>query len=585
MLRYVPMYIESIPNRNSPPAILLRESWRDGGRIRKRTLVNLSKWPPHLVDGLRILLRGGTAVPRGEAVREENGFDITRSRPFGHVVAVLGVLRDLGLDRLIAARSSRLRELAVAMIVARIVAPRSKLATARGLSGDTLSDGLGEALALGEVDEDELYEAMDWLLQRQGRIERALAERHLEDGALVLYDVTSTWLEGRCCPLARHGYSRDGKRGKLQIVFGLLCNAQGCPVAVEVFEGNTADPATLGTQIDKVRRRFRLSRVVLVGDRGMLTEARIREEVKPAGLEWITALRAPAIRELASSGTLQPSLFDERDLAEIHHPDFPGERLIACRNPLLAVERARKREALLRATENDLDEVRKATRRDKRRLAGKDKIGLRVGKVIGRHKVAKHFDLEIADDGFAWRRNAGRIAEETALDGLYVVRTSLPERELGAEDTVRAYKGLSRIERAFRSVKTVDLKVRPIHHYRPERVRAHVLLCMLAYHVEWHMRQKLAPILFDEDDPAGADAARASIVAPAEPSPSARRKAASKRTPEGVPVHSFRTILDDLATIARNRVQPKLTGAPPFDLTTKPTKLQRQALDLLGVSL
>ena len=581
----VPMYIESVPNRNSPPAILLRESWRERGKIRKRTLANLSKWPPHLVDGLRILLRGGTAVPRGEASREENGFDITRSRPFGHVAAVLGVLRGLGLDRLIAARRSRLRDLAVAMIVARIVAPRSKLATARGLSEDTLSCGLGEALALGDVDEDELYEAMDWLLQRQGRIERALAERHLEDGALVLYDVTSTWLEGRCCPLARHGYSRDGKRGKLQIVFGLLCNAQGCPVAVEVFEGNTADPATLGTQIDKVRRRFRLSRVVLVGDRGMLTEARIREEVRPAGLEWITALRAPAIRELASSGTLQPSLFDERDLAEIHHPDFPGERLIACRNPLLAVERARKREALLRATESDLDEIRKATRRDKRRLAGKDKIGLRVGKVIGRHKVAKHFDLEIADDGFAWRRNAERIAEEAALDGLYVVRTSLPERELGAEDTVRAYKGLSRIERAFRSVKTVDLKVRPIHHYRPERVRAHVLLCMLAYHVEWHMRQKLAPILFDEDDPAGAAAARASIVAPAEPSPSARRKAASKRTPEGVPVHSFRTILDDLATIARNRVQPKLTGAPPFDLTTKPTKLQRQALDLLGVSL
>ena len=426
---------------------------------------------------------------------------------------------------------------------------------------------------------------MDWLLERPGRIERRLAERHLKDGALVLYDVTSTWLEGRCCPLAHHGYSRDGKRGKLQIVFGLLCNAQGCPVAVEVFEGNTADPATLGSQIDKLRRRFRLSRVVLVGDRGMLTEARIREEVKPAGLEWITALRAPAIRELASSGTLQPSLFDERDLAEIHHPDFPGERLIACRNPLLAVERARKREALLRATERDFDEIRAATRRAKRRLAGKDKIGLRVGKVIGRHKVAKHFDLEIADDGFTWQRNRERIAEEAALDGLYVIRTSLPEGELGPEDTVRAYKGLSRIERAFRSVKTVDLKVRPIHHYRPERVRAHVLLCMLAYHVEWNMRQRLAPVLFDEDDPAAADAARASIVSPAKPSPSARRKAAGKRTPEGMPVHSFRTLLDDLATIARNRVQPKLTGAPPFDLLTKPTRVQRQALDLLGVSL
>ena len=370
------------------------------------------------------------------------------------------------------------------------MAPRSKLATARGLSQDTLGHGLGEAFALGEVDEDELYEAMDWLLKRQPRIERGLAERHLEDGALVLYDVTSTWLEGRCCPLARHGYSRDGKRGKLQIVFGLLCNAQGCPVAVEVFEGNTADPATLGTQIDKLRRRFRLSRVVLVGDHGMLTEARIREEVKPAGLEWITALRAPAIRGLASGGTVQLSLFDERALAEIHHRDFPGERLIACRNPLLAEERARKREALLQATEDDLDRIGAATRRDKRRLVGKDKIGLRVGKVIGKHKVGKHFDLE--------------IAEEAALDGLYVIRTSLSERELGAQDTVRAYKGLSRIERAFRTVKTVDLKVRPIHHYRPERVRAHVLLCMLAYHVEWHMRQRLASILFDEDDPAGA---------------------------------------------------------------------------------
>ncbi len=445
---------------------------------------------------------------------------------------------------------------------------------------------------------------MDWLLQRQPRIEQGLAERHLEDGALVLYDVTSTWLEGRCCPLARHGYSRDGKRGKLQIVFGLLCNAQGCPVAVEVFEGNTADPATLGTQIDKLRRRFRLSRVVLVGDRGMFTEARIREEVKPAGLEWISALRAPAIREHDGFDITRSRPFGHVAAVLGALRGLGLERLIGARRSRLrdlvvamivarivaprsklAEERARKREALLQATESDLDAIRAATRRDRRRLAGKDKIGLRVGKVTGKHKVGKHFDLEIADDGFAWRRNAERIAEEAALDGLYVIRTSLSERELGAEDTVRAYKGLSRIERAFRSVKTVDLKVRPIHHYRPERVRAHVLLCMLACHVEWHMRQRLAPILFDEDDPAGADAARASIVAPAKPSPSARRKAAARRTPDGVPVHSFRTLLEDLATIARNRVQPKLPGAPPFDLVTKPTKLQRQALDLLGVSL
>ncbi len=577
------MYIESVPNRNSPPAVLLRESWREDGKVRKRTLANLSRWPPHLVDGLRILLRGGTAVPRDEEPREDRGFDIIRSRPFGHAAAVLGTLRGLGPERLVSARRSRLRDLATAMIAARIVAPRSKLATARGLNEDTLGWALGEALSLGEVGEDELHRAMDWLLKRQGRIERGLAERHLQDGDLVLYDVTSTWMEGRRCPLARHGCSRDGRRGKLQIVFGLLCNAQGCPVAVEVFEGNTADPVTLSAQIDKLRRRFRLSRVVLVGDRGMTAGARIREEVKPAGLEWITALRAPAIRELASGGTLQPSLFDQRDLAEIHHPDFPGERLIACRNPLLAKERARKREALLQATESDLERIRKATRRDRRRLAGRDRIGLRVGKVIGRRKVGKHFDLEIADDGFSFRRNRERIAEEAALDGLHVIRTSLSGRELGAEDTVRACKRLSRVERAFRSGRTVDLKVRPVHHWRPERVRAHVLLCMLACHVEWHMRRKLAPVLFDDDDPAAA--ARASVVAPAKPSPAARRKAATKRTPDGARVHSFRTLLDDLATIARNRVQPKLAGAPPFDLTTKPTPAQRRALDLLGVRL
>ena len=577
------MYIESVPNRNSPPAILLRESWREGRKVRKRTVANLSKWPPHLVEGLRVLLRGGHAIERDAEAPDGPDFEIVRSRPHGHVAAVLGTLRKLGLDRLIDAKPSRQRALVLAMIVARILAPRSKLATARGLCDETLSHTLSETLALGPVDADALYGAMDWLRRRQGAIERRLARRHLADGAPVLYDVTSTWFEGRCCPLARHGYSRDGKRSKAQIVFGLLCNAQGCPVAVEVFAGNTADPATLSTQIDKLRTRFRLTRVVLVGDRGMLTSARIREDVEPAGLDWISALRAPAIRDLVQDGALQLSLFDQRDLAEITSEDFPGERLVVCRNPMLAEERARKRKVLLKATERDLDAIRAATRRDKRRLAGRDRIGLRVGKVIAKHKMAKHFDIEIAEDSFDFQRNHEHIVQEARLDGLYVIRTSVPESDLGAEDTVRAYKQLSTVERAFRSYKTVDLKVRPIFHYRAERVRAHVLLCMLAYYVEWHMRHMLAPMLFDDDDPQAAQTGRTSVVAPATTSPAAKRKAATRRTSNGMPVHSFQTLLDDLATIASNRVQPKLGQARPFDMITRPTPLQQQALDLLGL--
>ncbi|MDE0008790.1 MAG: IS1634 family transposase [Gammaproteobacteria bacterium] len=435
------------------------------------------------------------------------------------------------------------------------------------------------------VDEDELYAAMDWLLERQGVIEQRLAKRHLSDGALVLYDLTSTYLEGRCCPLAKRGYSRDGKRGKLQIVFGLLCNREGCPIAVEVFEGHTADPRTVGTQLDKLRRRFGLERVVLVGDRGMLTEARIREEVAPAGLDWITTLRAPAIRALVSSGAVQRSMFDDTDLAEIRSPAYPGERLIVCRNERLAEERTHKREALLQATEALLAPIVAATVRNKRRLKGKEKIALRVGKVIGKYKMAKHFELDITDSAFAWRRNTEAIAAEAALDGLYIVRTSVPAAELDAEQTVRAYKGLSAVERAFRSLKTVDLKVRPIYHYAASRVRAHVFLCMLAYYVEWHMRQRLKPLLFDDEDPEEAQAARPSVVARAEVSPGAQDKARSKRTASGESVHSFRTLLDNLATITKNRVVAPLAGAEPFDLITRPTAQQRKAFKLLGVRL
>jgi transposase len=575
------MYIERIPNRNSPPAILLRESFREGNTVRKRTLANLSTWPPELVEGLQTLLRGGTAVKQ-----LHGAFDIVRSRPHGHVAAVLGTLRHLDLERIIDPNPSPQRDLVVAMIVARLLDPRSKLATARGLNAETLAHTLGEALGLQAATADDLYYAMDWLFARQERIEKQLATRHLEDGSLVLCDVTSTYFEGRTCPLAHLGYSRDDKRGTLQIVFGLLCNRVGCPVAVEVFDGNTADPMTVAPQIAKLRQRFGLSRIVLVGDRGLLTEARIRDELQPvAGLDWITALRSSAIQQLVSTGALQLSLFDQRDLAQITSPDYPGERLVVCKNPLLAAERARKRADLLHATERELEKIVTATQRPKRRLKGQDKIGLRVGRVLQRFKMAKHFQVIITEAEFTYGRDEERIAQEAALDGVYIIRTSVPDTTLDAEDTVRAYKALSEVERAFRSYKTVDLRVRPIYHYLADRVCAHVLLCMLAYYVEWHMRQALAPMLFDDDDKAAAEAQRTSVVAPAQPSAKARRKASRQRTDAGEPVHSFQTLLADLATIVKNRIEPKIAGAQPFDQVTRPTPLQQKVLDLLRVRL
>ena len=567
------MYIDIVPNRNSPPAVLLREGWRENGKIRKRTLANLSSWPREKVETLRRLLKNEPLVGRDDA------FDIIRSLPHGHVAAVLGTIGKLGLDKLIDPKPSPRRNQVLAMIVARILEPASKLATARGLAAATAASTLGEILDPGEG-EDDLYAAMDWLLERQERIERALAKRHLEEGCLVLYDLTSVWMEGRACPLARRGYSRDGKKGKLQIEFGLLCDRDGCPVSVEVFSGNTADPATVGSQIATVQERFSLAKVVLVGDRGMLTEARIREEVKPAGLDWISALRGPAIRSLVEDGEVEMSLFDERDLVEITSDAYPGERLMVCRNPLLAEERARKRQELLEATEVLLEPIAAATRREKNRLKGADRIGERVGKVIGKYKMAKHFTWVIDDDGvFIHRRDEASIAAEARLDGLYVIRTSLPASDLDGPGAVRAYKRLSSVERAFRSLK--DLKVRPVYHRTEPRVRAHVFLCMLAYYVEWHMRQKLKPMLFDDEDAEGAEP----VVAPAKVSKSAQAKAAEKRTPEGDPVHSLRTLIDDLATITRNTVAPHIPGAEPFQVTTRPTPLQRKILDHLGVRL
>jgi hypothetical protein len=581
----VGMYVATVPNRNSPPAILLRESYREGARVRNRTLANLSHWPAAKIEALRALLRGQALAPGAAAL--ERSFEIERSLPHGHVAAVLGTLRGLGLDRLLEAKTrARARDLVLAMLIERVITPHSKLATARALSQATQASTLGELLALGaQVDEDDLYEAMDWLLARQGEIEAALAKRHLGEGSLVLYDVSSTYFEGRCCPLARLGHSRDGKHDRPQIVFGLLTNAAGCPVAVEVFEGNTGDPKTLGAQIAKLRARFGLKRIVLVGDRGMITDARIDAELAPVeGLDWITALRAPAIAALVSEGSLQLSLFDQRDLAEIASPEFPDERLIVCKNPLLAEERSRKRKELLEATERALEQIAAATRRAKRALRGKDRIALRVGKVLDRHKVGKHFRLTIGETRFAYARDEAAIAREAALDGIYVIRTSVSPSDLSAEQAVRSYKRLAEVERAFRSLKTVDLHIRPIYHHKAERVRAHVFLCTLAYYVEWHMRERLKALLFDEEDKRGAEASRKSVVAKAQRSARTLAKIHTKQTPEGLPVHSFRTLLQDLATLTQNRIVPKISGAQPFTMLATPTAVQQRAFDLLAIS-
>ena len=559
---------------------LLRRTYREDGKVKHETLGNISHLPPDIIDGIRAALSGEPLVPAGDA------FDIVRTLPHGHVVAVLGTLRNLALEQVLASRPSRERTLVVAMICARVIDPGSKLFTARTLNSETCSSSLGHELGEENASEDDLYRAMDWLEKRQRRIEGKLAKKHLRDGSLVLYDVTSSYYTGTHCKLAKRGHNRDRKKGFPQIVYGLLCNVDGCPVAVEVFEGNTADPTTLAPQIKKIRERFGIKRVVMVGDRGMITSARIEEELRPVeGLEWITALRAPAIKKLAEQGLVQLSLFDERDLVEVLSPDYPDERLIVCRNPLLAEERSRKREDLLKATEKKLDDIVAATRRPKRKLSGKDKIALRVGKHINRYKMAKHFELEIAEDSFSYRRKTENIEQEAALDGLYVIRTGVSEEDLSAESTVRAYKSLSCVERAFRSLKTVDLKVRPIHHRLEERVRAHVFLCMLAYYVEWHMRQTLTPVLFDDEDKESAEASRASIVAPAERSQSAKRKASTKRTEDGYPAHSFQSLLGDLATLAKNRVRANGAGSAEFYMLTKATALQSRVFELLGVTL
>src|SRR5258705_2234454 len=520
------MYVTSVPNRGSPPAVLLRESYREQGKVKTRTLANLSHWPEHKVDTLKRALKGLPA-----AIDLCEAFEITRSLPHGHVAAVLGSCRRLGIEELIDPAPSRWRDLVTAMLIAQVIGPGSKLATARGLRTHTATSSLGQVLGVAGCDEDDLYAAMDWALARKDAIETRLAARHLVNGTLVLYDVSSAAFEGRTCPLGAIGHPRDGVKGRLQIVYGLLCTTAGIPIAIEVFRGNTGDPNTLSAQITKLKQRFGLSRVCLVGDRGMLTNARIRDEVRPAQLDWISALRAPQIKALVEEGALQLSLFDEQDLFEISSPQFPGERLVCCHNPALAEQRTRKRQELLAATEKELTPIAAATRRATRPLRGKDTIALRVGKVINHYKMAKHFTLEITDESFTFTRNHDAIAAEAALDGIYVLRTSLPEHTLERDDVVLRYNGLEDVERFFRTLNS-ELDVRPIRPRLADRVHGHMFLRMLSYYLVWHLKQALAPILFHDNDKPAAAAKRANPVAAAQRSDDALAKAARKRTTE-----------------------------------------------------
>ena len=582
-------HVDVIPNRNSPPAILFREAKREGKRIRRTTLANLSKLPPEIVDGIRALLKGGQVYrPLDESL------SIRRALPHGHVAALLGLGRQLGLERLLHRKRSRNRDLALAALVARVLQPASKLATARSLSPETATSSLGPLLGLGPVRGNEMLQMLDWLLSRQVWIEKSLARRHLEGRTLLLYDVSSSYLEGRCCSLAAFGHNRDGKKGKKQIVFGLLCAGDGCPLSVEVFPGNTGDPSTVAAQVKKIQGRFGIESIALVGDRGMLTTARLREDLSPAGLAWISALRTGAIRKLMrppkSGGKgeepapLQPGELVPDGVAEILSPDFPGERLLVCLNPRLRQERARKREDLLCATEKILETIASAVRSPHARLRGREAINRRVGRDVSRKKVDKHFLIEVTDDDIRWSRRQEKIDAEAQLDGIYIIRTSLEASDIGAAEAVEAYKSLSQVERAFRSLKTAQLALRPVFVYSEDHVRGHVFLCLLAYYLEWHLRRRLAPLLFEEEDRSGARALRTSPVQKAQVSERTKTKAGRKRTADGLPVHSLRTLLADLGTLTLNQVT--LPDAPehPFPMFAKPTPLQAKAFELLDVN-
>jgi len=563
------MHIDAVPNREARPTYLLRESFREGNRVRKRTLANLSALSDEQIAAIRCVLRGE------ELCAPSTLFEVIASRPRGHVEAVAVAMHGLGIDRLLAARRSRERDVVCAMIAARIVQPHTKLATTRWWHTTTLAQDFGVAAC----DEDDLYAAMDWLLEHQDTIQKKLAARHLSAGSLVLYDLTSSYFEGTTCPLAKLGYSRDGRKGTLQVNYGLLTDARGCPVAVSVYEGNVGDSLTLMPEVTRLRERFGVEHLVMVGDRGMISQKSIDQMREIDGIGWISALKNASIRALVEQGHLQLGLFDERNLLELSSPDYPGERLVACRNPQLAALRTHKREDLLASTERNLDRIK--ARVEAGKLAGADEIGLRVGKVVNQYKVGKHFELAIGESSFTFARNRRRIAAEAALDGIYIIRTSVSAAQMDAPDCVRNYKALANVERAFRSLKTIDLKVRPIHHRTAERVRAHILLCMLAYYVEWHMREAWRELMFA--DPDQQSKTTRDPVAPAKRSAAALAKAASHTLDDGSPVHSFASLLEELATIVRNTCRTSDAGpdAPTFDILTTANAKQKRALELI----
>lgn len=565
------MHIDTIPNRNSRPAYLLRESVRDGKKVGKRTLANLSSLPIEQIEMIRRVLKGERLGP------VEDGLECIRSAHHGHVEAVTTTMRRLGFDKLIAAEPCRERDLVVAMVAGRIIAPEaSKLGMVGAWADTTLADDLG----VTDAHENELYEAMDWLIERQEAIEKRLAKRHLKAGGLVLLDLTSSWFEGVTCPLAKLGYSRDGRPGTLQVNYGVMTDDRGCPVSVSVFDGNTGDPKTLLPQVEKARKSFGLERLVMVGDRGMISNVQIEALAKMGGVDWITALKSGAIAKLADGGVLQLDLFDERNLISLTHDDYPGERLVACRNPALAKLRAAKRVDLIAATSRELEKVQAMVIGG--RLEGRDKIGVRVGKVINRHKVGKHFDLDIKDHSFGFKTNERRVAAEAALDGLYVIRTSVDAATMSSEQAVLNYKRLAEVERAFRTLKGVDLHVRPIRHRLEGRVKAHIFLGVLAYYVQWHMIEAWAPLTFADE---AEDAVRErNPVAPAKRSKAALDKVQTRMLPDGTPATSFTRLLAHLATIVRNTLRPKAArpGEATFTLTTRPTPKQQRALDLIA---
>jgi transposase len=572
---FMGMFIAVVPNRNSRPTILLRETYREDGKVRNRTLANLTDWAPEKIAALSAALEAARSkeAPAGMV-------DILETVPHGHVHAVLGTLRRLGLEQVLLTRRCRERDLVTAMIVARVLDPGSKLSTHRSFSRTTL----GEILDVADAKPEELYQALDWLLARQEAIEAKLAKRHLVDGSLLLYDLTSVYFEGEACELGRFGHSKEGRKDKLQILVGLLCNREGIPISIQVFEGNAAETGTLEQQIQKVRERFGLERIVFVADRGILRSVRIKEDLAPLGLDWITALRKPAIRELIQKGAFQPSLFEQVDFAEVEDPAYPGERLVVCRNPILAYERARRREELIGRTEQELQAVQDSVNRETRPLRGEDKIGLKVGAVLNHFNAGRFFDLTITNDRFGFHRNEALIREDAALDGFYVIRTSLDRQAMGAAEAVLAYKDLSKVEAAFRQMKTEDLEIRPVFHRLADRVKAHVFLCMLAYYIEWHLRRDLAPLLFGEGDPRLAAAQRTSPVQAAKPSPATKAKRGRKRTEDGFMVHNFRDLLRDLASLSLCTCHATGTKLPPFKRTTQPSPYQKRAFDLLQLS-